>query len=94
MPPDPIGQNGGDFDLSTFFKSDSASEREEMSDWSLFTTPSFSHEFITDFIHTEIYTQSSAVDQNYGLPEQEDRGAAMISGSGVIWSMFANQLLP
>ncbi|KZP08686.1 hypothetical protein FIBSPDRAFT_840069 [Athelia psychrophila] len=90
--PDPNMQNGGDFDLSTFFMSDA--EHQEMSDWSLFDPPSFGQEFNTDFLHTETYTQTSAVDPDHGLPEQGDRGAAMIAGTGVIWSMFANQLLP
>ncbi|KZP15263.1 hypothetical protein FIBSPDRAFT_1048201 [Athelia psychrophila] len=92
--PAPTTQNGDDLDLSTFIMSHAGGEDQGMSDWSLFNTPYFGHEFDTDFRHTETYTQNSVVDHNYGLPEQGDHDAAMAAGNGVIWSMFANQLLP
>ncbi|KZP08682.1 hypothetical protein FIBSPDRAFT_1052268 [Athelia psychrophila] len=92
--PAPATQNGNDFDLPTFFMSHAGGEDQGMFDWSLFNTPSFEHDFSTNILLTETYMQNSAVDQNYGLPEQEDHGAAMIAGNDVIWSIFANQLFP
>ncbi|KZP31694.1 hypothetical protein FIBSPDRAFT_775692 [Athelia psychrophila] len=92
--PDPAMQKDDDFDMSIFFNKHASGEQQEMSDWSLFNTPSFEHENTSGSLHTETYRSSSVVDQNYGLPEKGDLTATMMAGDGVIWSMFANQLLP
>lgn len=92
--PAPAPQNGDNLDLSTFFMNhDAGGEQQEILDWPVFDTPSFENELSANFLPIETYTQNSAVYQNYGL-QQGDHSANMIPGNEVIWSMFANQLLP
>ncbi|KZP31693.1 hypothetical protein FIBSPDRAFT_1037264 [Athelia psychrophila] len=88
--PAPAMQRSDDFDMSIFYTNHAGGEQQEMPDWSLFDTPSFEHEHNSDTLYTETYPNNSVVDQNYGLTEKGD----LTAGDSVIWSMFANQLLP